>query len=216
VPPKSLKRKYAGPEIEVSYDIRRCIHAEECIRVLNDVFDRDKVPWIRPGEAESERVAEAVQLCPSGALQTPKTARPVSNTIRPALNGPLYISGDLEIVDHEGSVMHDDTRLALCRCGASRNKPFCDNQHLEIGFQADEFSTLDQAKSGPMTVEGKLQILPRENGPYRFSGAFALIGRQSQRKFQSENITLCRCGASNEKPFCDNTHRIIGFSAKDW
>jgi CDGSH-type Zn-finger protein/uncharacterized Fe-S cluster protein YjdI len=216
VPPKSLIRKYSSPEIEVNYDIRRCIHAEECIRNLNAVFDRSKVPWIQPGEADADRVAQVIQLCPSGALQTPRSFKPSANTVIPALNGPLYVSGDLEIVDGEGNVVHHDTRIALCRCGASRNKPFCDNRHLEIEFQAQGHSMSESEGKDSNVHGGKLQILPSENGPYRLIGAFVLLGAQERREYQSDSIALCRCGASREKPFCDNTHRLMDFSADSW
>ncbi len=217
--PKSLVRKYSGPAIEVSYDIRRCIHAEECTRGLREVFNRDKVPWIQPGGAEPERVAQVIRRCPTGALHyaaDEDESPPKENTIQPISNGPLYVAGELEIVDEEGSVLHSDTRVALCRCGSSRNKPFCDNRHIEIEFHAQEYAPDAAVRDDQLKVGGKLQILSRENGPYAFNGAFALVGPHGQRKIQSESIALCRCGASNEKPFCDNTHRIVGFSAKGW
>jgi CDGSH-type Zn-finger protein len=60
-------------------------------------------------------------------------------TIRPSKNGPLIVEGPVEIFDTEGNkITSDKPRHALCRCGASSNKPFCDGTHSKIGFQAGE------------------------------------------------------------------------------
>jgi len=49
-------------------------------------------------------------------------------------NGPNFLRGDLTVSAPGGTVR--DTRVALCRCGASSNKPYCDGTHRQIGFQA--------------------------------------------------------------------------------
>ncbi len=60
-------------------------------------------------------------------------------TIRPTKNGPLIVEGPVELFDTDGNkVTVDKPRIALCRCGASSNKPFCDGTHSIIGFQAAE------------------------------------------------------------------------------
>ena len=60
-------------------------------------------------------------------------------TIRPSKNGPLIVEGEVELFDTENNrVPLEKTRIALCRCGASSNKPFCDGTHSQIGFQAGE------------------------------------------------------------------------------
>lgn len=59
--------------------------------------------------------------------------------IRCRLNGPLVIEGTAEVVDHQGrpfALPTDKPAVALCRCGASANKPFCDGAHREAGFMA--------------------------------------------------------------------------------
>ncbi len=50
-------------------------------------------------------------------------------------NGPLMVEGNFEIVDAEGNKVESKQRAALCRCGASNNKPFCDGSHNKIGFE---------------------------------------------------------------------------------
>jgi len=60
-------------------------------------------------------------------------------TIRPMPNGPYIDEGDVDVFDTAGKkVTSQKPRLALCRCGASSNKPFCDGTHSAIGFQAAE------------------------------------------------------------------------------
>lgn len=60
-------------------------------------------------------------------------------TIRPSKNGPYIVEGAVDLFDVEGNKINvDKPRLALCRCGASSNKPFCDGTHSAIGFQAAE------------------------------------------------------------------------------
>jgi 3-phenylpropionate/trans-cinnamate dioxygenase ferredoxin subunit len=60
-------------------------------------------------------------------------------TIRPTKNGPLIVAGPVELFDTEGnSIAVETPRIALCRCGASSKKPFCDGTHSAVGFQAAE------------------------------------------------------------------------------
>lgn len=50
-------------------------------------------------------------------------------------NGPYLVKGDIEIQDHDGTVLSaNKTPIALCRCGQSKNKPFCDATHRAVGF----------------------------------------------------------------------------------
>ena len=53
-------------------------------------------------------------------------------------NGPYIVNGQVELKDAEGNVYPAKQRMALCRCGASTTKPFCDGTHSKIGFQAAE------------------------------------------------------------------------------
>ena len=53
-------------------------------------------------------------------------------------NGPLIVNGEVELKDSEGKAYPAKKRMALCRCGASTTKPFCDGTHSKIGFQAAE------------------------------------------------------------------------------
>ena len=124
-------RAYADKEIVISYDPRRCIHAAECTRGLPAVFDNARRPWIMPSGARADEIAAVIAKCPSGALhftrhnggdvETP--TEHTSITVRPG--GPLYVRGLVQLQSANGSVILNDTHLALCRCGQSHNKPFC-------------------------------------------------------------------------------------------
>ena len=56
-------------------------------------------------------------------------------TIETIKNGPYIVKGEVERRDAEGNVYPAEKRMALCRCGASTTKPFCDGTHSKIGFQ---------------------------------------------------------------------------------
>ncbi|MDX1644676.1 MAG: (4Fe-4S)-binding protein, partial [Thermoanaerobaculia bacterium] len=60
-------RRYETDDLTVLYDVERCIHAEECVHGLPQVFDPDRRPWIEPGEAPAEDVARVIRRCPTGA-----------------------------------------------------------------------------------------------------------------------------------------------------
>jgi uncharacterized Fe-S cluster protein YjdI len=134
---------YDGDEITVQYSVTRCIHAAECVRGLPAVFDPDRRPWIDPNAASAEEIVAVVQRCPTGALHFTRKdggaaeSEPEENTIMLVPDGPLYLRGNIEIQHPDGMVLLHDTRVALCRCGASKAKPFCDGSHTQISFQAE-------------------------------------------------------------------------------
>ena len=133
-------RHYADDDIDISYDVRRCIHAAECIRGLPAVFDSGRRPWIMPSAASVAEIANVIAKCPSGALHFkrrdggPSEAPELPTTIVPTPGGPLYVRGLVHLRSADGSSAFEDVRMALCRCGQSRNKPFCDNSHFAAGF----------------------------------------------------------------------------------
>ena len=139
-----MAREYVGDEIAVGWEPALCIHAGECVRGMPDVFNADARPWIAIDQAagRADTLAEVIRRCPSGALHTRRldgeaneaAAAPV--TVAVQRDGPLYVRGDLEIRDASGGMIRREVRAALCRCGDSANKPFCDNSHIAAGFQA--------------------------------------------------------------------------------
>jgi uncharacterized Fe-S cluster protein YjdI/CDGSH-type Zn-finger protein len=133
-------RHYASDAIDVTYEARRCVHAAECLRGLPAVFDTARRPWILPTGASADATAAVIARCPSGALHYTRRdggeaeAPAESTTIVPTPGGPLYVRGRVHLRSADGRVLVEESRLALCRCGQSRNKPFCDNSHRAAGF----------------------------------------------------------------------------------
>jgi uncharacterized Fe-S cluster protein YjdI len=129
-----------GDAIEVHWEPRLCIHMRNCVRGLPNVFRPDARPWIEVDAADADAIAAAVESCPTGALRYrrldggPQEEPPDETRIEPRPNGPLFVRGRVRIVDSEGEVIREDTRVALCRCGGSKNKPFCDGTHRSNGF----------------------------------------------------------------------------------
>jgi CDGSH-type Zn-finger protein/uncharacterized Fe-S cluster protein YjdI len=221
--------------------------------------------------------------------------------IVPLPNGPYYLLNDMEpkIVENlqssEGKQLSTIVGIALCRCGASKNKPFCDGTHGTIGFLSENkvaengvgdsgekkiikdrrksyvgkkitihdnrricshaaecvnnlpsvfrlnarpwidsdgatveeiINTIRKCPSGALSYsidgveyrdqnERKPMVTVSKDGPYVITGGIDLIGDNNNMQFgdgaSKEHYTLCRCGASNNKPFCDGMHRLINF-----
>lgn len=137
-----MEKAYKTSDITVYYNARLCIHAAECVRGLPQVFDTSKKPWIEPSNSSPDAIAEVIHRCPSGALRYERleggSSEPIPNEVTGtfAENGPLYLRGNLLLEDTEGKAIFEGSRVALCRCGASSNKPFCDRSHEAINFEA--------------------------------------------------------------------------------
>jgi uncharacterized Fe-S cluster protein YjdI len=139
---QGVQRTYATDRIEVHWEPRLCVHLGACFRGLPEVFDPWDRPWVHPEAADPDRVAEVVMRCPTGALHFrrlddgPQEEELIGEVELVALeDGPMQVRGKVRLMDDEGEVIREDTRMALCRCGASRRKPFCDGTHRLIGFQ---------------------------------------------------------------------------------
>jgi CDGSH-type Zn-finger protein len=177
-------------------------------------------PRARPGVgangAEADATAAAVRGCPTGALHTERGHDEAElpeavNTATPTLNGPTYLRGDFALLTADGEVALHDTRIALCRCGASQHKPFCDGSHSKSDFKDDAAL---RAPELPATVHGsgRVEIRARTNGPLMLTGPLTVVGSNGREAF-AESTFLCRCGASGNKPYCDGTHKRVGFTA---
>jgi len=136
-----VRKVYRGRDIEVSFDLDVCIHVGECLRGDRSVFKLDRRPWLLPDEGSVDVVARVVEMCPSGALQYrrldggPQESVRESTTMTPIKNGPLLVRGRIEVT-HEDGTVEEMPRATLCRCGQSLHKPFCDNEHIKVGFRA--------------------------------------------------------------------------------
>lgn len=205
--------------------------------------------------------------------------------IVPLPNGPYYLLVDQEpktvkyLQTSKGESRANFPGVALCRCGGSQNKPFCDGTHGKNGFQdkkltdgkwnkrvnykgkeitihdnrgicahagkctdnlasvfklkeepwidpdgamADEIiDTIRQCPSGalsysvdgvePRAQEREPMVTVSKDGPYEVTGGIELVGVERMEEVSEEHYTLCRCGGSKNKPFCDGTHWHIKF-----
>lgn len=206
---------YESDEIVVRYSVKRCIHAEECVKGLPAVFNPKQRPWISPQQSNGDEVAEIVMRCPTGALHFERKdggasePMPSENTVALDPDGPLYVRGDVVIkAADEQEILLTDTRVALCRCGASKIKPFCDNSHKEIQFTASNNINLKEGQSAEGDNTGTLTVVVTENGPYFVQGNVKIHGNQVVFR---DKAWLCRCGGSENKPYCDGTHSKLGF-----
>jgi CDGSH-type Zn-finger protein len=200
-------------------------------------------------------------------------------------NGPYYLLNDLQpaavpnLCRQDGSACLTVRGVALCRCGGSKNKPFCDGTHSTIGFSdrntaergrdrrvayagrgitildnrsicshaghctdqlkevfrmnaepwidpdaaaVDEIiATIRKCPSGALSyaldgVEAQPparqpMVTVTDDGPYAVTGGIELADVRFGEGASREHYTLCRCGGSANKPFCDGTHWHIGF-----
>ena len=83
-------------------------------------------------------VPSGAARCPSGALRTRRPGAPETRTepleVEASAAGPLLVRGSVRILDADGNVLYEGEKAALCRCGGSANKPFCDGTHKTNGF----------------------------------------------------------------------------------
>lgn len=207
--------EYRGSGLVVSYNAKRCIHAAECVKGLPEVFDPKARPWVHPEKAEAGRIVAVVSRCPTGALAATyeggKSAEEVPgvNEAHLTADGPLHLRGNLEVYDGSGRLLARETRMALCRCGASENKPHCDNHHIGTGFRHDGTCTAPEV--GEAAAAGALRITLHTDGPVQCDGPLTLLDAFGDTIYRGEQCWLCRCGGSGNKPFCDGTHKKIGF-----
>ena len=139
---RKITKKYSNGEVTVVWQPHLCIHSTICFRGLPNVFDPRKRPWITPENADSEVIMKQIDSCPSGALTYMRANKEQENAIidnetivETTQNGPLLVYGNISIKDSSGNLTKKHKVTALCRCGASKNKPFCDGSHLNVNFE---------------------------------------------------------------------------------
>lgn len=200
-------------------------------------------------------------------------------TIECKPDGPYLVKGLEDLADSAGGPVAHDAVFALCRCGGSANKPFCDGTHRQNGFSGarladggggDKLETyrapgitirdnrsicahagictdrlasvfkygsepwIDGAGAGPDAIAAVIDrcpsgalsygvqgmpaakpLAPRvaitRDGPYAVTGPVELVNAPWAQGASRDRYTLCRCGASRNKPFCDGSHWDVGF-----
>jgi CDGSH-type Zn-finger protein len=136
------------------------------------------------------------------------------NVIRISPDGPLEFRGQIEIEASASRAAFADTHAALCRCGASQNKPFCDGSHSMISFRDAGLAAPGNeapVEASPGADGHALKISPRMNGPLHLQGSLQIENAGGEVIFRGSDAWLCRCGASKNKPFCDGSHKAIAF-----
>ena len=204
---------YRGRRLVVRFDGKKCIHSRHCVLDQPEVFRANVAgPWIFPDSAEPQRIVEVAHACPSGAITYertdggPQEAAPAVNVVRIRENGPLAFRADLHIAGEQVF------RATLCRCGASQNKPYCDGSHTAAGFAATGEPAA--AVSEPLAARGgPVSVNPIANGPLQVTGNLEICSGTGRTLNRTEKAFFCRCGGSKNKPYCDGTHKIIGFQA---
>jgi CDGSH-type Zn-finger protein len=122
--------------------------------------------------------------------------------------GPLQVTGNITLVKEDGSIQYAN-HLTLCRCGHSKSKPTCDDQHLDAEFlHPGKFSAVSEIQASQRP--SKITISLIKDGPITFRGRMKLHNQFGQECVKMRG-SLCRCGQSASKPFCDGSHERTGF-----
>lgn len=131
---RKITKRYPKEDIHVVWQPHLCMHSTKCFHGLPTVFDPSVRPWVNPEGATKEDIIAQVNKCPSGALSIQKEQKEMTEntntpTITVAATGPYLVKGSLQLMNDKGEVIEKKENFALCRCGHSKNKPFCDGSH---------------------------------------------------------------------------------------
>ncbi|MCW5620585.1 MAG: CDGSH iron-sulfur domain-containing protein [Burkholderiales bacterium] len=132
------------------------------------------------------------------------------NVIVVHADGPYHCSGALELRSADSRIIATPSEAWLCRCGLSRDKPYCDGSHAQAGLAAEPLSV---GSIEPEQGAGVLRIRTRKDGPLKLEGGCEVRTEDGKVLLRGNETALCRCGSSKRKPFCDGTHREVGFEA---
>jgi CDGSH-type Zn-finger protein/uncharacterized Fe-S cluster protein YjdI len=208
--------RVAGKVVTVEFDGKRCVHSRNCVLAHPEVFVPNvKGEWIFPDAAPPDAVLAIGVNCPSGAIRVWRNdgsessdTAPKVNLVRVRENGPLAFEAPLVI----GGQPEPGPRATLCRCGASANKPYCDGSHATVGFTASgEPAAKD---SQPLAArDGAVEVAPQTDGPLKVTGNLEVVSGTGRTVNRVTRTFLCRCGHSQNKPYCDGSHKAAGFTA---
>ncbi len=207
-----------GEKGTIYFNAKRCIHSRHCVLGEPEVFRANREgDWIFPDAATAERVNHVALNCVSGAIRFERhdggenEVAPKVNQIRMRENGPLALNAAVTLVAADGAT-NDELRVTLCRCGKSKNKPFCDQSHIAAGFVAS-----GEAPTRPSPElerrDGPLMVTPLRDGPLDVRGSAEICTGTRRTIDRTMSVRLCRCGQSDDKPFCDGSHRAANFEA---
>jgi len=203
-----------GKNLTLIYEGKKCIHARFCVTGAPEVFLANVIgPWIKPDATDADYLVEIAHACPSGAIRYKRKdgkrdeGAPPVNLIAVRESGPYAVRADIRLGDQTSYY-----RATLCRCGASKNKPFCDGSHHEVSFSATGEPPSGLTNMLPVR-SGALSIEPETDGPLQVRGNLEIVSGTGRVVARLTQTRLCRCGGSATKPFCDGTHARIGFKS---
>jgi CDGSH-type Zn-finger protein/uncharacterized Fe-S cluster protein YjdI len=203
-----------GEKLDLQFEGKLCIHSRFCVTGAPRVFLANvKGPWLYPDAMPVEALVEVAHACPSGAIRyqrldgAPDETAPPVNLVGVREAGPYAFRAQLQINGAPAGF-----RATLCRCGASKNKPYCDGSHHEVGFDASGEPPSGTTDMLPVR-DGVLAVDPQTDGPLKVSGNLEIMSGTGRVIARTTTTWLCRCGHSSNKPFCDGTHKKIGFKA---
>jgi len=137
------RKDYVGGKVTIHDNRGICAHSAICTDRLASVFRYGQEPWIDPDGASVGEIEAIVRACPSGALSysIDGVEQRVEDNGEPRIlvapKGPYAVKGAVELVGQDfGTGAYKDC-YDLCRCGQSKNKPFCDGTHWNVEFDED-------------------------------------------------------------------------------
>lgn len=132
-------KEYTNDEVTVVWQPSKCSHSAVCAKSLAEVFNPKARPWINMQGSDTDTIVKTVKQCPSGALSIKgDNLEPETNSddvlIKVLENGPMLVTCSVTLAMPDGTTK-EVANPALCRCGQSANKPFCDGAHVKSGFK---------------------------------------------------------------------------------
>eukprot|EP01029_Cantina_marsupialis_P002936 TRINITY_DN127_c1_g1_i1.p1 TRINITY_DN127_c1_g1~~TRINITY_DN127_c1_g1_i1.p1 ORF type:complete len:147 (+),score=20.78 TRINITY_DN127_c1_g1_i1:33-473(+) len=144
---KKAKKEYSNGVVTVVYEPDLCIHSGVCFKGLPDVFQPGTRPWVKAKGASTDEIIMQIQKCPSRALsfymnsgdeneeKGPIKAIETGQKVEVFKDGPIMMEGPITLIGSDGHREVLGNSCYFCRCGASKNKPFCDGSHKNIKFK---------------------------------------------------------------------------------
>jgi uncharacterized Fe-S cluster protein YjdI len=146
---KDNVKEFTNGEITVFWKADLCIHSANCLMGMPRVFNTKRKPWIVLTGADSKEIMKTIDTCPSRALtflkstsftvrkpRKKKKLAPKFAKVQILKDGPMLVTGNFIIRDSKKKKVRVESPVAaLCRCGGSKKKPFCDGSHLAQGFK---------------------------------------------------------------------------------
>ena len=142
---EKIRKEYTNGEVTVTWQPHLCNHASICLMKLPEVFRMSKRPWINMSGADTKQIIDVVKQCPTLAIDyfmnegftdpTKDESSEKTTEIEILQNGPLIIKGKVKIKINGKEDIINEVSTALCRCGLSKDQPFCDGAHFGKTFE---------------------------------------------------------------------------------